>query len=148
MGIEQTVPRTFAVSGVTLPLDTARAIAGAVLVVAMLALVVATWLGRVPGDDVAALFAARHAPRILRVSALPSGTAVVDVEDAEALHRVAERLDGLVLHHEGPGGSTFAVRDGDTTYRWAASPAESRPDDGRRPRPPPRLTQDTALPHA
>jgi hypothetical protein len=27
-------------------------------------------------------------------------------------------LDSLVLHHEGPRGATFAVRDGETTYRY------------------------------
>lgn len=42
----------------------------------------------------------------------------MDVADAEALHRVVERLDGLVLHHQGAHGSTFVVQDGDTTYRF------------------------------
>ena len=46
------------------------------------------------------------------------GRSVVDVSDAQALRRVAERVDGLVLHHAGPEGQTFAVQDNETTYRF------------------------------
>jgi hypothetical protein len=56
--------------------------------------------------------------RILPVAGLSPGPNVVDVSDADALRRVAERFDGLVLHHAGPDGQTFAVRDAETTYRF------------------------------
>jgi signal peptidase I len=118
VGIEETTARSFAVSGFTVTLGAARVVAGTVLVLGMVVLTAATWLGRAPGDP-AEEFAVRHAARILRVSAFTAGSTVVDVADAEALHRVAERLDGLVLHLEDAAGSTFVVQDGDTTYRYA-----------------------------
>ena len=46
-----------------------------------------------------------------------AGTAVIDVSDAESLHRVAERFDTVVLHHAGPDEDVFVVRDLDATYR-------------------------------
>ena len=54
------------------------------------------------------------------VTAFTPGNTVIDLADSAALHRVAERFDGLVLHHLGPDGSTFAIQDGDTTYRYVA----------------------------
>jgi signal peptidase I len=116
VAVEETVPRTFGVAGVSLTLDAARIVAGAVLVLGMLALTAATWLGRAPGDP-AEEFALQYAARILRVSAFTPGRTVVDVADPQALGRVAERLDSLVLLQEGPAGATFVVQDGDTTYR-------------------------------
>jgi hypothetical protein len=52
------------------------------------------------------------------VSSFTPGAVVVDVADAEALHRVAVRLDALVLHSADGPADTFAVQDGDTTYRY------------------------------
>ena len=43
---------------------------------------------------------------------------------------MAERLDGLVLHAAGDSADTFAVQDGDTTYRCVVPtvvPAEAEP---------------------
>ena len=39
---------------------------------------------------------------------------------SEALYRVAERLDTVVLHHTTALGDVFAVQDGDTTFRHLA----------------------------
>jgi hypothetical protein len=58
----------------------------------------------------------RHAGRIVEVNSFTLGATVIDVSDPDALHLVAERLDGLVLHHIGPYGHLFAVQDADTTY--------------------------------
>jgi hypothetical protein len=63
--------------------------------------------------------------------AFTPGQTVVDVSDAESLHRVAERLDGLVLHHAGPDGQVLAVQDSDTTYRYVFPDSLSQ-----RPKPP------------
>ena len=52
-------------------------------------------------------------------SFVSTGT-VIDVADAEALYRVAERLDTVVLHHAGAAGHVFAVQDADTTYRFVS----------------------------
>ena len=79
---------------------------------------VAGWIGRPRTGDAADEFAVRNAARILPVAGLSPGPNVVDVSDAEALRRVAERFDGLVLHHAGPEGQTFAVQDNETTYRF------------------------------
>ena len=72
-------------------------------------------------------FLLEHGGRVLSVARFtPEGT-VVDVRDPEALYKVAERLDGLVLHSTGPDGDTFAVRDVGTTYRCVLPEAAPRP---------------------
>ena len=118
VAVEETAPRTFSVSGVLVTLPAARTAAAAVLVVAMLGLVVVTWLGRSPVADAAALFG----NRLVRIEAAPEPSTVVDVADAAALHRVALRLDGLVLHVDGPDGAAFLVQDGDSAYRYRVPP--------------------------
>ena len=110
--------RTFTVLGVDLPIGAARVIAGVVLALAVLVAAVAGWIGRPRTGDAADEFAVRNAARILPVAGLSPGRSVVDVSDARALTRVAERLDGLVLHLAGPEGQTFAVQDDETTYRF------------------------------
>jgi hypothetical protein len=72
----------------------------------------------------------KHAARILPVAAFEPGPTVIDVADPEALHRVAERFDTLVLHHAGADEDVFAVRDVDATYRFVVPggrEARSRP---------------------
>ncbi len=102
---------------------------------------------RRPGSAVRAqasavdLFLQRRAGRVLAVAGfVPDGT-VVEVADPEALYKVAERLDGLVLHHAGPDGDTFAVRDVGTTYRCvvprAVAPDAEAPPGAHRPDAPP-----------
>ena len=76
------------------------------------------WIGRTGRGDAADEFLVKHAARILPVAAFDPGPTVIDVSDAEALHRVAERFDSLVLHQAGPDEDVFAVRDVDATYRF------------------------------
>jgi signal peptidase I len=115
--VEDLVPRTFSLGPVRLSLGDARLLALGVSVLALLAWVVATWLGGARTVGAVDSFLQRRAGRVLAVAGfVPDGT-VVDVADPEALYKVAERLDTLVLHHAGPAGDTFAVRDVGTTYR-------------------------------
>jgi signal peptidase I len=128
---DEVVPRSFTVLSVSVPIGVARLAAGVVLAVALVVLGAGAWIGRRRRGDVADDFLVRHAARILPVAAFTPGQTVVDVSDAESLHRVAERLDGLVLHHAGPDGQVLAVQDSDTTYRYVF------PDDmSQRPKPP------------
>jgi signal peptidase I len=128
--IDELEPRSFAVGPVRLSLSDARVLALGIAVVALLASVVATWLGGARTTSAVDQFLERRAARVLAVAGfVPDGT-VVDVPDPEALHKVAERLDGLVLHHAGPDGDTFAVRDVGTTSRCVVPRAvapESQP---------------------
>jgi hypothetical protein len=128
---EDVVTRTLPLFSIAIPIDLARAVAGAVLAVALVGLAAGAWIGRRRTDDPADDFLVRHAARILPVSAFTPGENVIDVSDAESLHRVAERLDGLLLHHDGPDGQTLAVRDADTTYRYVFPDGMSQ-----RPKPP------------
>ena len=118
VSVDAQVSRSFTVLGVAVPISAARVIAIAVLIVSVLVGAVATGIGRPRSGDAADEFAVRNAARILPVAGLSPGRNVVDVSDADALRRVAERFDGLVLHHAGPEGQTFAVQDNETTYRF------------------------------
>ncbi len=118
VSLDAEVSRTFTVLGVDLPIGAARLIAAVVLVLAVLVTAASGWIGRPRTGDAADEFAVRNAARILPVAGLVPGRSVVDVSDPAALRRVAERLDGLVLHHAGPDGQTFAVQDNETTYRF------------------------------
>ena len=115
--VEEVGPRVFSVGPVTLPIEDARALALGLALAALLVAVTTSWLGGRRSTGPADEFVLRHAGRVLPVAAFaPEGT-IVDVADPEALYKVAQRLDGLVLHHAGPDGDTFAVRDVGTTYR-------------------------------
>lgn len=116
--VDEVVPRSFTVLAVDLPIDVARVLAVVVLLTALLVTAVAAGVSHSDTSDAADAFAVRNAARILPVAALVPGGSVVDVSDAQALRRVAERVDGLVLHHAGPDGQTFAVQDNETTYRF------------------------------
>ena len=118
VSVETVGDRRFPVLGVEIPIGIARLAAGAVLVVSLVTLAAGAWIGRSDRGDVADGFAVRHAGRILPVTSFDPGPTVIEVSDAEALHRVAERFDTLVLHHAGPDGDVFAVRDLDATYRF------------------------------
>ncbi len=118
VSVDEVVTRSFTVLGVSVPLPAARVIAVAVLVGSVLVGAVAGGIARPRPGDAADEFAVRNAARILPVTGLSPGRHVVDVSDADALRRVAERFDGLVLHHAGPDGQTFAVQDNETTYRF------------------------------
>ncbi len=118
VSVDEVADRSFTVLGVDLPIGAARVIAVVVLVAAVLVGAVAGGIGRARSGDAADEFAVRNAARILPVAGLTPGRSVVDVSDAQALRRVAERMDGLLLHHAGPDGHTFAVQDNETTYRF------------------------------
>jgi signal peptidase I len=130
--VEEVLPRRLQVLSVAVPIDAARIVTGALLVAALLVLVAAGWIGRSDRKDVADSFLVRHADRILPVASLAPGAAVVDVADAESLHRVAERFDTLVLHHAAPDEDVFVVRDVDLTYRFVVPGSPER----RRGKPP------------
>ncbi len=139
--VDEVVARTFTLVGIDLPIGAARIVAVVVLGLALLVTAVAGWIGRPRAGDAADEFAVRNAARILPVAGLSPGRSVVDVSDAAALRRVAERVDGLVLHHAGPDGQTFAVQDAETTYRFVF------PDTAvtRTPPPPPPATRPSVI---
>ncbi|HEV7189192.1 MAG TPA: signal peptidase I [Blastococcus sp.] len=120
--VERTAPRAFTVLNIAVPIGIAKIAAAAVLVLALLVLAGAAWIARPPrgagSDDAVDQFLMKHAARILPVTGFTPGSSVIDVSDAGSLHKVAERLDGLLLHQAGPDGHTFAVQDADTTYRY------------------------------
>ncbi|TFV86250.1 signal peptidase I [Blastococcus sp. CT_GayMR16] len=115
--VEETGPRRLSVLSVSIPLDVARIVVVAVFGLSLLTLAGGAWIGRTGRGDVADEFLVKHAARILPVAAFDPGPTVIDVSDPEALHRVAERFDTLVLHHAAPDEDVFAVRDVDATYR-------------------------------
>jgi hypothetical protein len=130
VAVDQVVPRRFTVRSLSIPIGVARIVAGAVLALSLLVFAGAAWIGRTARGDVADEFVVKHAARILPVAAFDPGPTVIDVSDAEALHRVAERFDTLVLHHAGADADVFAVRDVDATYRFVipgGREARSRP---------------------
>jgi signal peptidase I len=117
--VELASPRHFSVFGHPVPLSVARLATLVVLALALVVLAVAWWIGRSPSsEDPADAFLMRNAARILPVTRFTPGNTVIDVSDGDALHRVAERLDTLVLHQEGPDDHVFAVHDIETTYRF------------------------------
>jgi signal peptidase I len=139
--------RTIALAGFEIPVGAVRLAAGVVLALALVVVAVAGWIGRPRRDDVADAFLVRHAARILPVAQFTPGRTVVDVADAEALGRVAVRIDGLVLHQAGPDGQTLAVQDSDVTYRYVF-PAELVPPRPGRPEVPRPAAADATRPLA
>jgi hypothetical protein len=140
--VDEVSPRVLTVLDVSVPIDVARRIAGALLLVALATLGAAAWIARTGTGDVADQFLVRHADRILPVAAFPPGQTVIDVSDVESLHRVAERFDTVVLHHAGPDEDVFAVRDLDATYRFVVPGSAER----RRGKPPVPATAPAAPP--
>jgi signal peptidase I len=118
---DRLVPHRIGVLGFPVTTSTGRQVAYTVLVVALAGLAAGMWIAR-SGGDAADEFVVRNAARILPVTGITPGHTVVDVSDAEALHRLAEKLDSFVLHQTGPEGATFAVQDVDTTYRFVLPP--------------------------
>jgi len=116
--VDEVVARKLTVLKVSVPIGLARIVSGVIFVLALVVLAAASWIGRTARGDAADAFVVKHAARILPVAAFDPGPTVIDVSDAEALHRVAERFDTLVLHHAGADADVFAVRDVDATYRF------------------------------
>jgi hypothetical protein len=130
VAVSEVVPRRLTVLSLTIPIGPARFAAGVAFALALVVLAGAAWIGRTARGDAADEFVVKHAARILPVAAFDPGPTVIDVSDAEALHRVAERFDTLVLHHAGEDADVFAVRDVDATYRFVVPggrEARSRP---------------------
>jgi len=144
--VEQVGPRTFSLLALTLSIGDARALAGALLLLALATFVATAWMSNLGRDGVADSFLVRHADRILPVTSFSPGATVIDVSDAESLHRVAERFDTVVLHHAGVAEDTFAVRDVDATYRFVVPAGEGRR--GKPPVPAPRGAEPSSLPEA
>jgi signal peptidase I len=138
--VEELAPRAFTLGALTASVGIVRIAAAALFAVALLVLAGAAWIGRSPRGDTTDDFLVRHAARLLPVTSFVPGNTVIDVTDAEALHRVAERLDSLVLHQTSPYGDTFAVQDAETTYRYVV--AKQRPS---RPSPDPVTTASRLL---
>ncbi len=132
VAIEEVVPRTIPVLDFQVPIGVARLVAVGIFAVALLVLAAGAWIGRTRPGDAADQFIVRHADRILPVSAFHPGPTVFDVADAEALHRMAERFDTVVLHHAAEDEDVFVVRDADATYRFVVPGVEGR----RRGKPP------------
>jgi hypothetical protein len=145
--IDEVVPRSLTVLGVSVPIGAVRTAVGAILLVALVTLGVTAWVGRIGRGDVADQFLVRHADRILPVSSFSPGPTVIDVSDAESLHRLAERFDTVVLHHPAPDEDVFAVRDLDATYRFVVPGASDRRR-GMPPVPPRVVPLDTTAPLA
>ncbi|MGY2067142.1 signal peptidase I [Blastococcus sp. SYSU DS0619] len=110
-------PRSFDVLSLSVPIGVARGLALVVMALALAVAAAGAVLGRA-GRGAADDFLVRHADRIVPVGAFAPGGTVIDVSDAESLHRVAERFDTVVLHHAGAEEDVFAVRDVDATYRF------------------------------
>ena len=112
------------------PVSAARSLAGAVLLLSLGTLCVAAWVARIGRDGVADSFLVRHADRILPVTSFSPGTTVIDVSDAEALHRVVDRAaqmcGGLGVSTELPIARIareirpFRIYDGPSeVHRWS-----------------------------
>jgi signal peptidase I len=116
--LDEIVPRSLPLLSLLIPIGLARLLAVVVLSLSLAVLAAAALIGRTACGDAADAFVVKHADRILPVAAFDPGPTVIDVSDAESLHRVAERFDTLVLHHAGEDEDVFAVRDVDATYRF------------------------------
>jgi signal peptidase I len=125
--ITEVGPRAFQVLALSVPIGTARKLVGALLLLSLVALGAGAWIGRIGRGNVSDRFLVRHADRIVPVSSFSPGSTVIDVADAESLHRVAERFDSVVLHQAGRDEDVFAVRDLDATYRFVV-PGSARRD--------------------
>ncbi|MEU2351099.1 signal peptidase I [Modestobacter sp. NPDC049651] len=124
VAVEETGPRQLPLPGFPVSLRVARLVVALLLAAASIGWLVATRLGRGTTGGAAGDVLVRFAGRLVPVSSLTTSATVVDVDDADALHRIAQRLDCLVLHHAGAGAHTFAVQDADTTYRYVVPVAE------------------------
>jgi signal peptidase I len=110
------VPRTWSLAKVTVPVRSVRLPSAGL---ALAALVVALCCGAAsrgrehPAVGALAVIGARR----VDVAELSLAASVVDVTSVEALVRVADRYDRLILCQLAPGGSTFVVNDDGTSYR-------------------------------
>ncbi|MGY1803048.1 signal peptidase I [Blastococcus sp. SYSU D00922] len=125
--VDEIAPRSIQVLAASIPIGTARKLVGALLLLSLVALGAGLGIGRIGRGNASDRFLVRHADRIVPVASFSPGSTVIDVADAESLHRVAERFDSVVLHQAGPDEDVFAVRDLDATYRFVV-PGSARRD--------------------
>ena len=127
VAVQHVRPRELPLPGFPVPLRVARLVVALLLAAAALGWLAAVRLGRPTEAGAAGDVLVRFAGRLVPVSSLTTSATVVDVDDADALHRIAQRLDCLVLHHRGAGEHTFAVQDQETTYRLRVPAAPQQP---------------------
>jgi signal peptidase I len=132
VAVDRTVPGTLSMAGATVPVATARTVVGGLLVLAGLGLgVVLALAGPLTGAaaDDAVL---RRSSRLVPVAGLSMGDVVVEMSDATALSRLAERVDGIVLHHAAPHADVYVVQHAGTTYRLTVAGGAVQPQPARR----------------
>jgi hypothetical protein len=106
---------------VTLEVDRARSLAAVGILAALVALLLgAALLLRRQGGSEADRIEARHGSRVVRARAtIPEGRWVTELQDVDALIRLAEAYDRVVLRVVEPdGGDAFLVDDGIALYRY------------------------------
>jgi hypothetical protein len=119
------VPRTWSVAKLTLPVRSVR-LPSAGLALAALVVALCCGAARRGGEHPAVGALAVIGARRVDVSEISLAPAVVDVTSVEALVRVADRYDRLVLCLVGPGSSTFVVNDDGTSYRFVVAATGAR----------------------
>jgi len=130
-------PGALAFWGRTMPVTTARVVALAMVLAAVLsAAVILLRLRRAAPTDEATSIRNRYASLVVLVEPVvtPGSRPVVDVTDVATLARIAERHGLLVLHWTRSGIGTFVVQDEGSTYRYRTTSAVApRPPGGQLP---------------
>jgi signal peptidase I len=114
----EVAPRTLPLLRFELPVSLLRGIACLVAAFALATATAAWSIGWTDTPRHAGEVVLRDRRRVLAVAALPAMSTVVELPDAAALNRVADRVDGFVLQHEGLDATTYLIQDGATTYRF------------------------------
>jgi signal peptidase I len=106
-----------------LSVATARQIALSAIAVLICALVTTCALLRPRRRDESEAILARYGQLIIPVARVwqRPGAAVIDVEDMDALARIAEHYDRSILHEEAEDGEAFWVTDESGQFRYALS---------------------------
>ena len=131
---QRTVDNDLAVGGIALNVQPARivSLAGLSASLALLLLAAGALLARLRGSEPERI-AARYGELLLPVAAAPEPSRITDLADFEALARLAERYDRMVLHAEADGEHTYLIDDAGAWYRYRSgvrrmpeqSPAET-----------------------
>jgi signal peptidase I len=123
-----TAPNKLGIRGHGPPVVTARWIALAGLLLAA----AAAWLSRQPGlrrpANPAAHARARYGHLIVPIAGIATdpARAPIDVTSMDALVKLAERSERLILHHHRDDGDTYLIDDEGTLYRYQAGAAGPR----------------------
>jgi signal peptidase I len=107
---------------VSLPVSQTRVFAGLGIGATLLLLLgAAALLARSGARSEDERIKARYGSRIVRAStAIPDGRWISDVEDVDALVRIAQHYDRVILQTDDGNATTFLVDDGVTVYRFRA----------------------------